>query len=338
MKRLLIVAVSLSLGLGGLSGGVLAQTNSGLVVIDDASGTNGTNRLSGNCEMSGSGRDRLVTCTDLDPGQGTALSDPGTESAPLADPGTETAPVATEVAPDPAAPPDADSAPETTATATPTETDQDADNYADALEADAGLDPTTADTDADYVADGDEFNLYQTDPTVADTDGDGALDGEELFGRYTDPLLWDDGTISSSEPTTSSDAATEPAPASGAVETSTAAGSMDPVVADTATSEKEAAYAEGDAVSPSEGTTENLSASSTSLLGLDGTYHVMESSPPIISISGETTGVSVVLAPSLESAPAAGAEPTSVTETMESVETAVPVESAEPIAADTAGA
>ena len=252
MQRLLIAAVSLSLSLGGLSGGVLAQTNSGLVVIDDASGTHGTNRLSGNCEVSGSGRDRLVTCTDLRPGNGITITDPP----------AETEPAAPEVTPAPAPPPDAESAPETTDTAVPTDIDQDADNYADALEPEAGLDPTTADTDADFVADGDEFNLYQTDPTVADTDGDGALDGEELFGRHTDPLLWDDGTTTGSEPATRSEPVTEPAPASDPVETSTTAESMEPVVADTATSDKEAAYAEGDTASPPEGTTENLSATS----------------------------------------------------------------------------
>ena len=275
MQRLFIAAVSLCLSLGGLSGGALAQTNSGLVVIDDASGSNGTNRLSGNCEMSGSGRDRLVTCTDLRPGQGTALTDPGTESAP----------VATDVASTPAPAPEATSASETTEMAVATATDRDADNFEDALEPEAGLDPTTADTDADHVADGDEFTLYQTDPTVADTDGDGALDGEELFGTHTDPLLWDDGsdTAATSEPVASSDAATtapaassEPAaePASAPVAETTPSESTEPVVADTATSDKEAAYAAGDTAAPSEGTTENLSATSTSLLGPDGTYRV----------------------------------------------------------------
>ena len=183
MQRLIIVAVSLSLSLVGLSGGVLAQTNSGLVVIDDASGSNGTNRLSGNCEMSGSGRDRLVTCTDLSPGRGTALTDAGAESAPLPDPGTETAPA-----------PEAASAPETTETAAateiavPTPTDQDADNAPDELEPGMGLDPTNPDTDGDHVADGDEGTLYGTDPTNPDTDGDGVTDGEELFATHTDPL------------------------------------------------------------------------------------------------------------------------------------------------------
>ena len=177
LQRLIIAAVSLSLGLGGLSGGVVAQTNSGVVVMDDASGADGTNRVSGNCEISGSGRDRLVTCTDMSPGQGTAITDPGTESAPLTDPDTEMAPA-----------PEPESAPETTDMAVASATDQDADNAPDEIEPGLGLDPTNADTDGDHVADGDELNLYRTDPLNGDTDGDGVGDGEELFATNTDPL------------------------------------------------------------------------------------------------------------------------------------------------------
>ena len=177
MKRLLIAAVSLSLSLGGLSGSALAQTNSGLVVIDDASGSNGTNHINGNCEISGTGRDRLVTCTDLSPGRGTALTDPGTESTT----------VAPEPAP-PAAAPETGSAPPPSDAAVATPTDQDADNAPDELEPGMGLDPTNPDTDGDHVADGDEGNIYGTDPTIADTDGDGVSDGEELFATHTDPL------------------------------------------------------------------------------------------------------------------------------------------------------
>ena len=177
MQRLLIVAVSLSLSLVGLSGSVLAQTNSGVVVIDDASGASGTNRINGNCEISGSGRDRLVTCTDLSPGRGTALTDAGAESAPLPDPGTETAPA-----------PEAANAPPPSDAAVATASDQDADNAPDELEPGMGLDPTNPDTDGDHVADGDEGTLYGTDPTNPDTDGDGVTDGEELFATHTDPL------------------------------------------------------------------------------------------------------------------------------------------------------
>ena len=72
------------------------------------------------------------------------------------------------------------------------EGDLDADNLADALEGDLGLDPGSPDTDADGLADGDELNIYGTSPTLFDTDGDGASDGEEIFGIFTDPLVWDD--------------------------------------------------------------------------------------------------------------------------------------------------
>lgn len=71
--------------------------------------------------------------------------------------------------------------------------DRDADNYPDALEAEAGLDPTNPDTDGDGVADGDEFTLYSTYPLSWDSDGDGISDGEELFGIKTDPLVNNNG-------------------------------------------------------------------------------------------------------------------------------------------------
>ena len=179
MQRLLIATLGLSLALVGLRGDVLAQTNSGLVVMDDASGTDGPN---GNCEVSGPLRDRTVTCKDLRPGRGVTVTDPG----------AETAPVSKDVPSTPAPPPEAAPAPETSETAMASATDQDADNAADELEPGLGLDPTNADTDGDHVADGDELTLYGTDPTLADTDGDGLLDGEELFATHTDPLVWDD--------------------------------------------------------------------------------------------------------------------------------------------------
>ena len=79
-------------------------------------------------------------------------------------------------------------------TAVATATDLDADNLADELEWELGLDPSNADTDGDGVADGDEPAIYGTDPTLYDTDGDGLSDGEELFGIFTDPLVWNDPT------------------------------------------------------------------------------------------------------------------------------------------------
>ena len=69
--------------------------------------------------------------------------------------------------------------------------DSDADNYADALELEVGLDPYNPDTDGDGVADGDEANIDFTDPFIWDSDGDGISDGEELFSLLTDPLVWD---------------------------------------------------------------------------------------------------------------------------------------------------
>ena len=270
MQRLIIAAVSLSLSLGGLSGGALAQTNSGLVVIDDASGTQRDQpaqrqlrdvrfwqRPAGHLHRSPArsmgSESRDSACRD---GAGRHRGGPGSSTTS-----------------------EAAHAPETTEMAVPTATDQDADNFADALEPEAGLDPTTADTDADYVADGDEFNLYQTDPTIADTDGDGALDGEELFGSHTDPLLWEDGsdTEVTSEPAASSDAATEPGTR---IRTGGrdhhAGGDRRAGVADTAAYDKEAAYAEGEfaAPAPPAETTESSSETSTSLLGPDGTYRV----------------------------------------------------------------
>jgi Bacterial TSP3 repeat len=170
LQRLIIAAVSLSLGLGGLSGGVVAQTNSGVVVMDDASGTDGTN---GAC----TGRNRR-SCGDLSPDDGITIPEPP----------VETEPVPTDEAPPPASAPEPDSAPETTDMAVASATDQDADNAPDELEPGLGLDPTNADTDGDHVADGDELNLYGTDPLNGDSDGDGVNDGEELFATHTDPL------------------------------------------------------------------------------------------------------------------------------------------------------
>ena len=47
------------------------------------------------------------------------------------------------------------------------------------------------DTDGDGVADSDEIDLYGTDPENWDTDGDGLSDSEELFVAGTDPFVWD---------------------------------------------------------------------------------------------------------------------------------------------------
>ena len=133
----------------------------------------------------------MIVCTDLRPGRGVTIIDPGAEPAP----------VAKDVPPTSAAAPDGEPAPETTETAVATTGDQDADNAPDELEPGLGLDPSNPDTDGDGVADGDKPNLYSTDPLNADTDGDGVNDGEEFFGIYTDPLVWDDGSAQGVEST-----------------------------------------------------------------------------------------------------------------------------------------
>ena len=176
MQRFIIVAFSLSVGLVALSGAVSVQAQ-GPVVYDDASGTDGT------CTSSRSTRDEMVVCTDLRPGRGVTLTEPGVAPAPAPEP----APDSTDEAPPET--PETASAPETSERAVATATDQDADNAPDELEPGLGLDPTTPDTDGDGVADGDEPNIYGTDPLNSDTDGDGASDGEELFGIFTDPLV-----------------------------------------------------------------------------------------------------------------------------------------------------
>ncbi|MGH2616954.1 MAG: hypothetical protein ACRDJC_17105 [Thermomicrobiales bacterium] len=178
MKRLIIVAFGLAVGLGSALGGVSVRAQSGPIDYDDASGDSGT------CTVSGPPGDTMIMCTDLRPGDGVAVVNAGTEPAP--DPAAEVPAPAPEAAPEAAAPP------ETTDRAVATATDQDADNYADELEPGLGLDPTNADTDADGVADGDELNIYGTDPLAVDSDGDGVFDGEELFGIMTDPLVWED--------------------------------------------------------------------------------------------------------------------------------------------------
>jgi hypothetical protein len=178
VPRLSIAVLSLSTSLVGLFGVVPVQAQGGPVVVDDASGTDDT------CTASGASGDQMIVCTDLRPGRGVTIIDPGAEPAP----------VTKGVAPTAAPTPDGEPAPETTETAVATATDQDADNAPDELEPGLGLDPRNPDTDGDGVADGDEGNLYGTDPLNADTDGDGVNDGEELFGIYTDPLVRDDGS------------------------------------------------------------------------------------------------------------------------------------------------
>jgi hypothetical protein len=122
------------------------------------------------------GPDGTYSVTDSPPSNVT-VGDAGTQELAPA-PVVETVPEETMAAPvDPAS---------------ATGTDLDADNIADELEWNLGLDPTSVDTDADGVADGDEITIYGTDPLVWDTDGDSVSDGAELYDTRTDPLVWDD--------------------------------------------------------------------------------------------------------------------------------------------------
>jgi hypothetical protein len=320
VKRLIVTAVSLSMGLAGVHGGALAQIN-GVPAI--------TGNVDGSCVTSPSvtttganAGDWTITCGDIAPGPGlTVIGPPSVTSEPVpivapepvAEPASEPAPV---VATEPTEPVAAD-------TAVATDADLDADNYADALEWDLGLDPSNPDTDADGAADGDEIILYGTEPTVADTDGDGILDGEELFGLHTNPLVWNDPNTDASTQSMAQEATSAPA------QTLEQQSEVVPLGQETT---ENLTAADGDAAAlgptgdasaaPGNVTRDGVPVSGTTLLGPDGKYSVTENSPPVVSVSGETTGVSVV--------PAPGSAPVS--------EAVVEPVAAEPVVADTAAA
>jgi hypothetical protein len=299
MKKLIIFAASLSLGLIGFRGAAVAQ-NSGVPIV--------TTNASGTCVVSPSpdtpganAGDWTVTCGDIGPGSGMMVVSP---------PPATTAPAPVDVAPAPSAP--METIPAETAVAT--ETDLDADNYADALEPEAGLDPTNADTDVDGVADGDEINLYGTDPTLSDSDGDGVTDGEELFALNTNPAIWDDFSIDASSQTLTQESAPVPAPV---VEQQVVTLGQETVENLSATNGDAAALGTGDAsAAPGSITRDGVTVPSASILGPDGVYSVSEISPPSVRVAGNTSPPPVV-----EPAPAAAP---------------VATETAAPVAADTA--
>jgi hypothetical protein len=334
MNRLIIATVSLSIGLTGMHGGALAQVKDAPII---------TGNVDGNCITSPSvnttganAGDWTITCGDISPGPGlTVIGPPSLASEPapvvapepVVAPANEPAPVVAEPAPVVAEP-----APETAVadTAVATESDLDADNYADALEADLGLDPTSADTDADGVADGDEITLYGTEPTVADTDGDGVFDGEELFGIMTNPLVWDDFSTDTSSQSMAQEATSRPAES---IQPQNDVVSLGQETTEdlSATNGDAAALGTGDAsAAPGSVTRDGVTVPSTSLLGPDGKYSVTENSPPIVSVSGNTSMPPVVVpAPGNDLAPIAEVAPEPVAET-------APVETVETVAADTA--
>jgi hypothetical protein len=333
LQRLIVAAVSLSVGLAGMHGGALAQINEGPIITGNVDGSCVTTPSANNSGANAG--DWTITCGDFSPGAGTTVISPAaaaSEPAPAPAPEPAPAPV-TEPAPV------AEPAPETTEpapveTAVATASDSDADNYADELEANLGLDPTNADTDADGVADGDEITLYSTEPTLFDTDGDGVSDGEELFGINTDPLVWNDFSTDASTEPLAQEAASPPAE-SVALQQEVVTQGQETTEDLTATNGDAATRGNGNASSaPGSVTRDGVTVPSTSLLGPDGTYSVTENSPPTVSVSGTTSAPPVVVpAPGNDLAP----EPVVETVAAEPVaaETA-PVETSEPVAADTA--
>src|SRR5687767_11046986 len=164
MKRLIIAAVSLGLGLAGVHGGTLAQVKDTPIITGNVDGTCVTSP-SVNATGANAG-DWTITCGDISPGAGMTVIGPPSvvsEPAPLvapepvAAPANEPAPV---VATDTTEPVAADTAAVDTTVASTT--DADGDNYDDAQELAVGLDPNNPDADGDGVADGDEVTIYFT--------------------------------------------------------------------------------------------------------------------------------------------------------------------------------
>jgi hypothetical protein len=330
-KSFTVAALSLSMGLAGMQGGALAQIQDAPII---------TGNVDGNCitspSVNSSGAnagDWTITCGDLNPGAGTTVIAPpsaASEPAPVVAP--EPAPV---VAPEPVVEPApvAEPAPETTETApvetaVATESDLDADNYADALEADLGLDPANADTDADGVADGDEITLYGTEPTLFDTDGDGVSDGEELFGISTDPLVWNDFSDDASTQPLAQEATSAPAQSFQSGQDVVTLG-QETTEDLSATNGAAATRGNGNASSaPGSVTRGGETVPSSTLLGPDGANTVTGNTPPTVSVSGTTSTPPVIVpAPGNDLAPEA---------VVDTVETAAPAETAAPVVTDTA--
>ena len=305
MKRLVITAVTVSLSLAAVTGGAMAQEKTVSSITTNADGSDVTSTAGLNPTANGEGG--TIIYGDLNLGPGTNIIGPPSavntapppEAVPVAasDPAPVTAPetTTTETAvTDTTATDTAATDTAVTDTAVATATDLDADNYADELEWDLGLDPNNIDTDADGAADGDELNIYGTEPTVYDTDGDGVGDGAELFDTRTDPLLWEDFSVESSEPVAqetevaTSDLSTEAPVESEAL----AQGTIENL---TATDGNAAARGPGNA-SAAPGT---VTRPGVSVLGPDGTYSVVDNAPSTVTVAGDTE----VLAP--PAAPAA---------------------------------
>ncbi len=289
MKRLVTPALSLSLSLSLslLAGHVAAQEN-GAGIATNADGSYVTSTAGVNPTANGGGG--TIIYGDITTGPGyTVIGPPSVvQTAPPPDPVPEPAP---EFVPVEEAPVDTGAAEDSLAVATAT--DLDADNIADELEWNLGLDPENADSDGDGVADGDEINIYATDPLNWDSDGDGIADGEELFGSLTDPLVWNDSTA---EP----DAAMAQDAAPGVQEFEPTSTLVEPVPAVTESvslsqdTTENVTSTDGDAATVGEGSASaapgmvTRPGSGIALLGPDGTYNVTENAPSNVTISGDT--------------------------------------------------
>ena len=189
MKHILAGAIGLSLGLVSLSGIASAQTPAG--ISTNADGSYVSSRAGVNPTADGGGG--TVIYGDITTGPGYHVIDVPTvgtdpvpvDSAPGESPESAYVPEEAGYLPEEAPVTDGSAA-------VASDTDADADNIADALEWDLGLDPANADSDSDGVADGDEISIYSTDPLNRDSDSDGFSDGEELFGINTDPVVWNE--------------------------------------------------------------------------------------------------------------------------------------------------
>ncbi len=281
MRRLFVIAASLSLSLSAIAGAALAQESDVQGITTNADGSHVTSTSGVNPTANGAGG--TIIYGDINTGPGYTVIEPPTVSqvestapAPVAAP----APAPETMSDPPAAEPVAAD------TAVATESDLDADNYPDSLEWDLGLDGNNPDTDGDGTADGDELNIYGTDPTIFDSDGDGVNDGEELFGISTDPLVWDDFSSDTSE------TVAQPAP-DGTVEFAQVTSDFVDTLAQETTEDVTAIDGDAAALGPgsasaSPGSVTRGSGSGTALLGPDGNYSVSEVAPPNVSVSGDT--------------------------------------------------
>jgi hypothetical protein len=296
MKRLLSAIVILSLSFTGLTSIAVAQEKAVQGTATNADGSYVKSTAGSHPTANGAGG--TIVYGDINTGPGyTVIGPPSVEyTAPPPAPAPEVAPG--PVVETPIEPAVGDEG------AVATSTDLDADNIADELELDLGLDPANADTDGDGVADGDEITIYGSDPLNWDSDGDGVSDGEELFGVHTDPLVWDDFSEAQPVESVAQRAAPEPEsfqePMPDVATTSLQQGANEVL---TATDGDASALGPGNASAAPGTVTRGKGAS---MLGSDGTYRVVENAPASITVAGDTA----VLSPPLASPVDSGSAPT----------------------------